>query len=250
MVNDELRFTEILEDIKFSARTNGGFIKEEDVREAFEELDLSKEQFSMVFDYLRKNNIGIGEPLSEEEYINSQERNILEEYDRELSTLQTISESEKEAYSIEAMAGDENAKQQLLLYYLPKVTGISKLYSTQGVPVEDLIGEGNLALAEGLNMLGALEKPEEIEGMLMKLVMDAMEELVAETEGAFRADSKLADKVNDVADAARELAKEYGRKVTVEELSEDKGLSLKKIKEAIRLSANKIEDIEYKDEDA
>ena len=85
---------------------------------------------------------------------------------------------------------------------------------------------------------------------MMKLVMDAMEELSAETEGAFRADSKLADKVNDVADAARELAKEYGRKVTVDELSEEKGISLKKIKEAIRLSANKIEDIEYKDEDA
>ena len=90
MVNDELRFTEILEDVKFSARSNGGYIKEEDVREAFEELDLSKEQFSMVFDYLRKNNIGIGEPLSDEEYLNPEERNILEEYDRELGALQTI----------------------------------------------------------------------------------------------------------------------------------------------------------------
>ena len=121
MVNDELRFTEILEDVKFSARSNGGYIKEEDVREAFEELDLSKEQFSMVFDYLRKNNIGIGEPLSDEEYLNPEERNILEEYDRELGALQTISESEKDAYSIEAMAGDENAKQQLLLYYQPLI---------------------------------------------------------------------------------------------------------------------------------
>ena len=87
MVNDELRFTEILEDIKFSARSNGGFIKEEDVREAFEELDLSKEQFSMVFDYLKKNNIGIGEPLSEDEYLGSEERDILKEYDRELGAL-------------------------------------------------------------------------------------------------------------------------------------------------------------------
>ena len=250
MINDEIRFTEILEDVKFSARSNGGFIKEEDVKEAFDELDLSGEQFSMVFDYLRKNNIGIGEPLSEDEYINESERNILKEYDRELSKLETITDSEKDAYAIGAMAGDENAKKQLLLYYLPKVTEISRLYSTQGVPVEDLIGEGNLALAEGLNLLDALEKPEEIEGMLIKLVMDAMEELISETMGAQRADSKLADRVNEVADAARKLAKEYGRKVTADELSKERGISLKKIKEAIKLSANNIEDIDFKDEDS
>ncbi|MCR4788332.1 MAG: hypothetical protein K5888_07090 [Lachnospiraceae bacterium] len=250
MINDEIRFTRILEDVKSSARMNGGFINEEEVKKAFEELDLSGEQFSMVFDYLRKNNIGIGEPLSESEQLDQDERNILEEYKNELSDLDIISESEREAFAIGAMAGEEEAKQKLLLYYLPKVVEISRLYSTQGVPVEDLIGEGNLALAEGLELIGALEKPEEIEGMLIKLVMDAMEESINEAEGVRRDGTKLADKVNEVADAARELAGEYGRKVTEEELADGTGLSLKKIREAVKLSGRKIEDIEYKDEEA
>ncbi|MCR4989471.1 MAG: hypothetical protein K6A38_01220 [Lachnospiraceae bacterium] len=248
MKNDEIRFAEILEDIKYVARASGGYIKEDEVTEAFEELDLSKEQFSMVFDYLKKNNIGIGEPLTDDDMLSGEERNLLEEYKAELDGILAISESEKEAYSISAMAGDEDAKQKLMFYFLPKVVEISKLYSSQGVLLEDLIGEGNLALTEGLNMLDAIEKPDEIEGMLIKLVMDAMESIISDTVNENTADSKIVKKVNEVADAAKKLSEELGRKVTVTELSEESGLSVKKINEAIRLSGRKIEDIDYPDE--
>ncbi len=64
--------------------------------------------------------------------------------------------------------------------YLPQVIEISKLYTGQGVYIEDLVGEGNLALAQGVTMLGCLEHAKEAEGMLMKMVMDAMEELIQE----------------------------------------------------------------------
>ena len=44
---------------------------------------------------------------------------------------------------------------------------------------------------------------------------------------------------------ARELAEELHRKVTPEELAEETGLSVRSIREAVRMSGNKIEDIEY-----
>ena len=78
------------------------------------------------------------------------------------------------------MAGETDAKKRLIEIYLPQVIEISKLYTGQGVYIEDLVGEGNLALAQGVTMLGCLEHAKEAEGMLMKMVMDAMEELIQE----------------------------------------------------------------------
>jgi len=58
-------------------------------------------------------------------------------------------------------------------------------------------------------------------------------------------DKKIADKVNQVADKARELAEELHRKVTPEELAKETGMAEKAIRDAVRMSGFKIEDIEY-----
>lgn len=79
-----------------------------------------------------------------------------------------------------AMAGDSLAQEKLCTAYLPQVVDVAKLYAGQGVYLEDLIGEGNVAVAMGVKMLGALEKPSEAEGMLGKMMMDAMEDYISE----------------------------------------------------------------------
>lgn len=93
--------------------------------------------------------------------------------------------------------------------------------------LEDLIGEGNVALAVGTTMLGCLEKPSEVQGMLGKLIMDAMETFIAENVENEKADQKVADKVNKVMDAAKELSELLRRKVTVEELAAESKMSEK-----------------------
>ncbi len=248
MENNEGRFAQILEDIKFQARTNGGYIKTDDVKAAFEDLNLSNEQFEMVFDYLIQNNIGIDEPLEQGEYLSEGEMSILEEYREELKQMDAVSESEKEAYVMAAMNHDASAYDKVISFYLPQVLEISKLYVSQGVALEDLIGEGNLALAEGVQMLGAMESPKEADGMLVKMIMDSMENLIGQTTDENIADQKILDKVNKVADAAAKLFGEFGRKVTVDELVENTSLSRKAVLDAIKFSGNKIEDIEYSED--
>ena len=80
--------------------------------------------------------------------------------------------------------------------------------------------------------------------MLGKMIMDAMEEYIAENAEETKKDKRIADKVNKVADAARELAEELHRKVTIEEVMEESGLSRKVIEDAVRMSGGKIEDLE------
>ena len=242
--NQEVLFAQTLEAVRKQAKEQQGFILEQQVKDAFKELALSEEQFELVFDYLKKRKIGIGEPVDLDEYLSEEEIDYLEEYKKELAMIEEVSEGEKEAITLSAMDGEADAQKKLIHLYLPQVVEISKLYSGQGVFLEDLIGEGNVALSMGVTMLGCLEHAKEAEGMLMKMVMDAMETCIGETMQEADKDKKVIDRVNKVADKARELAVELHRKVTVEELAEESGMSEKTIREAMRMSGFAIEDLE------
>ncbi|MDE7404063.1 MAG: hypothetical protein K2M81_03045 [Lachnospiraceae bacterium] len=242
--NQEVLFARTLEAVKKQAKEQQNCISEQQVRDAFEQLHLSEEQFSLVFDYLKKHKIGIDEPVDLDAYLSDEEMDYLEEYKKELAMLEEVSEGEKEATILSAMAGERDAQKKLISIYLPQVVEVSKLYSGQGVFLEDLIGEGNVALSMGVAMLGCLEHAKEAEGMLMKMIMDAMENCINENMQEADKDQKVVDRVNKVADKARELAAELHRKVAVEELAEESGMSEKTIREAMRMSGFAIEDLE------
>lgn len=242
-MDQEIWFAKTLEQVKKQAREQGGCIGEEQVREAFKELGLSEEQFRLVYEYLEKQKIGIGEPVDTDEYLTEGERSYLQKYLEDLAALPVYTQGQIEGYTIAAMAGEADAQAKLVEIYLKDVADIAKLYTGQGVLLEDLIGEGNLALTFGTGMLGSLERPEEAQGMLAKMVMDAMEEFIQENASHEKTDRKAADQVNKVADKARELAEELHRKVTPEELAEETGFSVKSIRDAMRMSGFKIDDI-------
>lgn len=243
-MNKEVIFAKTLEQVRALAKEQANCVSEEQVRDAFAELELDNDQLQMVFDYLVKHKVGIGEPVNPDEYLSDEERDYLQDYLNELNQLPIYSVGEVEAYTISAMAGDGRAQNKLVEAYLKDVVEIAKLYAGQGVFLEDLIGEGNVALAFGVGMLGSLESPAEAQGMLGKMMMDAMEEYIAENASNEKTDQKIADKVNLVSDKAKELAEELHRKVTVEELSQETGMSVKAITDAVRMSGFQIEYIE------
>ena len=236
----ELEFAKTLEQVKELAKIQQNTVTKEQVQEAFGKIGITQEQLQPVFQYLNTKNIGIGEPVDVEERLTGEEKDYLAEYERELEQLPKLTEGEKRAYTMAAMAGEEEGKERLLTHYLTQVVDLAKLYVGQGVFLEDLVGEGNLALATGIEMLGCLEMPEEAEGMLGKMMMDAMEDFINENARAKKADSKLEAKVNEISDLARELAESLEKKITIEELSKETGKSEEEIMEAIRLSGNKI----------
>ena len=243
-MNQKALFARTLEQVKEQAAGQGGWIGEEEVQEAFAPLGLSGEQLQMVYDYLVKHKIGLGAPVNPDDYLTEEEKNYLQNYLDELESLPKATPGEKEAITLSAMAGDLDAQGQLAIFYLPDVVEVARLYSGQGVPLEDLIGEGNLALTAGVSMLGALERTDEAQGMLGKMMMDAMEELIQQQQTAEKADQKMTQRINKVLEAARSLSEELHRKVTVEELAQEAKLSEKAIREAVRLSGHQIEYLE------
>lgn len=242
----EVQFARTLEEIKQKARAQHNLISSAEVAEAFAALSLSAEQMQMVYEYLTQNKIGVDEPLDVEETLQEGERDYLSSYLESLQELPEVTAGEREAVTLSAMAGDQDAIKRLTELMLPEVPQIAKLYTGQGVSLEDLIGEGNVALSLGVTMLGALEHAAEAQGMLGKMIMDAMEDCIAANAEEAKKDQKIADKVNRVADAANALSGELRRKVTAEELAQESGLSKKAIEDAVRISGGKIESIAAK----
>ncbi len=240
-MNKELAFAKKLEEIRALAKEQGNILSVEQVERAFAEIEIGKEQLEPVYAYLKTKNIGIGEPVDVEENLSTEDKNYLEEYLESLQELPRLTDGEKRAYAMSAMAGETDGKLNIINAFLPQVVDIAKLYGGQGVLLEDLIGEGNVALATGVEMLGCLEEPDEVDGMLGKMIMDAMEDYIAENTEAKKIDMQIADKVNNISDQAKELAESLQRKITVEELAEETGIDAEEIKEAIKLSGNKIE---------
>lgn len=245
---NEKEFSKALTGLLDIAKAQNGMVEKDQIEAAFKEFGLDDNTMGLVLDYLKEKHVGIGAPIDAEEYLSDEETNYLSIYLEELEALPAVSEGEKEAITYSAMAGDKDAQNRLVEVYLPDVVQIAKLYAGQGVMLEDLIGEGNVALAMGVSMLGALEKASEAQGMLGKLIMDGMEDLIAESVEESKKDNKIADKVNKVAQKADELSEAYQKKVTVEELMEETGFSRKAITDAIRMSGYKIESIEGNEE--
>lgn len=242
--NQEIIFARTLEKVKRQAKERQNCISDRQVREAFSELSLSEEQLTLVFDYLQKHKVGIGEPADLDEYLSEEETNYLEEYQKFLIGEGAASAGEKEAVLLSAMAGEKTAQERLIHLFLPQVPEIAKLYTGQGVYLEDLIGEGNLALLAGAAMLGCAEDAKDAEGMLVRMIMDAMEECIDENRREMDKDKKILSRVNKVAAGARELAGELKRKVTAEELAEEMSISPEEIRDAMRMSGFAIEDLE------
>lgn len=243
-MEQESAFVKTLEEVLGLAKKQQNMVTDEQIRMAFGAIGIGGEQLTPIYEYLSSKHIGIGEPMDMDELLSQEDKNYLEEYIKTLEELPALTEGQKRAYTMLAMAGESEGKEKLLHSFLPQIVDVAKLYTGQGLLLEDLIGEGNVSLAMGVEMLGCLEDPEEVDGMLGKMIMDAMEEAIGENARARQTDREVAERVNQVSDQARELAESLRRKVTVEELVRETAMEEEKIREAIRLSGNKIEQIE------
>lgn len=242
----ELLFAKTLEYIKKVAKEQSHIVSKEQVETAFAPLDFGPEQMEMVYDYLRKQKIGVEEAVDPDSFLSEEDVDYLDTYLEELRCLPEASTGEREAITLSAMAGDKDAQKRLIELFLPQVVEIAKLYAGQGAYLEDLIGEGNVALAMGVSMLGALEHASEAEGMLAKMIMDGMEEYIGISAEQAKEDQKAIDLVNKVSDAAKELSEDLRRKITPLELAKETGMEIEDIEEAIRLSGDMIEYFEGK----
>lgn len=243
-MDKELEFARTLKKVKELAKLSGNRISREEIDEQFSNLKLDENQMKMLYEYLESVNVGIDKEPDADAYLTGEDTGYLQFYLEELKELPEYTDGEQKAATLSAMAGDKSAQEKLIQMFLPRVVDFAKLYTGQGVMLEDLIGEGNVALTMAVTMLGCFENASEAQGAVGKMIMDAMEELVVSYVAKDDVDQKVVERVNSVADKAKELAEDLGRKITKEELADEGETDMETILEAIRLSGGKIEYIE------
>ena len=240
----EKAFTKALQELVNKAKTQGNVLAEEQVNEQFADIHLDKTQFELIQAYLKQNKIGIDKAVNLDDYLTDDDVHYLDFYLEELKELEQWTDEKKKEVIELAIKGNADAQVQLIEAYLPEVVEISKLYAGQGVLLEDLIGEGNVAITLGVKLLECAEGVTEAEGILAKMIMDAMEKYINENLESSDADKKILEKINQISDLSKELAENIGRKVTIDELVRESGFTEEEIMEAMEMTANNIEYIE------
>ena len=247
---NEREFMETISALITAAAASGNQVTEEEVREAFSQMELTEEQYKMICQYLKENRISIaGVPeqkgkkadgrAEEEEQEGTdikespEEIRLFLEYERQIEEMDRP-ESEEIRRCFSPLPGGitEEARNRLTEHFLPMVLDLAREYGGRGVSRIDLAQEGSLALLQA----AGLYEEGELGLFLENQVRRAMELLLEEQGGQTSIGEKLAGRANRLMEISAELASELGREATALELAERMGLTEDEIKDIMKIS--------------
>lgn len=243
---DKINFMETLRSVAELTRTSSLPMTREEVMSYFKDMDLSKEQQEMVYQYIlqphdEEEDVADAtqdtESTEEETVVNEGgESHLFAMYKEDVSQLPEVSkEEEEELYTLLSM-GDDKAVQALADLWLPQVLTIVEDYSKHAVNVEDLVQEGNIGLLDALSHLLGDREVLDAAGYIRESIQKAMEDFIDEMMDEDDWESTVVAKATLVHEANKALATELGREPNAQELSDYTKMSLEEITDILELS--------------
>ena len=135
----------------------------DEIKDAYQDLDLSLEDFSFIYDELEKQGIDLIDEEIEEienEIVGKLDLTVsdgvaiddpVRMYLKEIGRVNLLTSEEEVDLAKKMAAGDENAKRKLAEANLRLVVSIAKRYVGRGMLFLDLIQEGNLGLIKAID---------------------------------------------------------------------------------------------------
>ena len=159
----------------------------------------------------------------------------LDQYLKEISQYPLIDKAEEVRLAKGIRRGDEEALKKLVRANLRFVVSVAKKYQKRGVPLSDLINEGNLGL------IRAAHKFDETRGIkfisyAVWWIRQAILQALAEQSRIVRVPLNRAGALHRVGRRTSALLQELGREPTVEEIAQDLDLSEEEVKRTLAIS--------------
>ena len=252
------------------AKADGGEIEQAEIQDAISFLDLEDKDVEELIGYFKANNINViseddEEGINELEFdeddvaMDMDDEDVPDEkelqdisklvigdvkvndsvkiYLKEIGKVPLLNAQQEIELAQRIIAGDEDAKQELINANLRLVISIAKRYAGRGMPFLDLIQEGNMGLIK------AVEKFDYTKGFKFSTyatwwIRQAITRAIADQARTIRIPVHMVETINKITRAQRQLVQELGRDPTAEEISDrlEGALSAARIREIQRIN--------------
>jgi RNA polymerase primary sigma factor len=160
---------------------------------------------------------------------------ILQLYLREMSETPLLTPQEEIELAGRIQAGDDAAREHMIKANLRLVVKIAKNYEGMGLPLLDMINEGNIGL------MRAVERFDPAKGAKLSTyaawwIKQAIKRGLANQGKTIRLPVHQVDRVSKIRRTANRLNEEFGREPTDEEIAEELGMATERVTELITAS--------------
>ena len=156
-------------------------------------------------------------------------------YLKEIGRISLLNKNQEYELSKRMAEGDMLAKEIIAISNLRLVVSIAKKYTGRGILFLDLIQEGNIGL------IRAVEKFDYTKGYKFSTyatwwIRQAITRSIADQSRTIRIPVHMVETINKLRKVSRQLMQELSRKPSEEEISNEMGLPVSKVREILRIS--------------
>jgi RNA polymerase primary sigma factor len=161
----------------------------------------------------------------------SREEDPVQTYLREIGRIPLLTPEEEKELARQARQGDEEAKAQLAAANLRLVVSIAKRYTGLGLPLLDLIQEGNVGLMRAIEKFDP-EKGFKFSTSATWWIRQAITRALTQTSRSIRLPESLLQRLRRIQEAEAKWIQEHGEPPADEELAEYLGMPVEQVQEA------------------
>ena len=256
--NTRAKYEEKIKTLLAMAKKKKNVLEYQEISDHFADLHLEEEQMDEILDALEKSGIDVlritdDDDIPDEELLLSDEDEVDMEnldlsipdgisiedpvrmYLKEIGKVPLLSAEEEIELAKKMENGDQEAKKRLAEANLRLVVSIAKRYVGRGMLFLDLIQEGNLGLIK------AVEKFDYRKGYKFSTyatwwIRQAITRAIADQARTIRIPVHMVETINKLIRVSRQLLQELGRKPTPEEISEEMGMPVDRVREILKIS--------------
>ncbi len=178
---------------------------------------------------MNSDSLGLTEPDVEEALPEASSMgNSMDMYLNRIGRRPLLEAQEERKLARRARAGDEPAKRKLVESNLKLVVSVAKVYSRSGVPLPDLIQEGNIGLIKAVDSYDP-ERGFRFSTYAVAWIRQAITRAIERQGRAIRVPSYVIQSIRKLNRVGSAFFHEYGREPTVEELCERTKLPREKV---------------------